>query len=57
MAKICPVTKEKVLYLDCLECDEKGICKKEKRRERNEEIINNINCSSPDAAYDGSGIC
>lgn len=27
MAKICPLTKDKVLYLDCLECDEK-ICKK-----------------------------
>lgn len=21
MAKICPVTNEKVLYLDCLDCD------------------------------------
>lgn len=27
MSKICPITKEKVLYLDCLECEEK-ICKK-----------------------------
>jgi hypothetical protein len=23
MAKICPVTGEPVLYLDCLECDDK----------------------------------
>lgn len=27
MAKICPITNDKVLYLDCLECEEK-ICKK-----------------------------
>lgn len=27
MAKICPVTKEKVLYLECLECNQKGRCK------------------------------
>ena len=26
MAKICPITNDKVLYLDCLECEEK-ICK------------------------------
>lgn len=26
MAKICPITNEKVLYLTCLECAEK-ICK------------------------------
>lgn len=29
MAKICPITNDKVLYLDCLECEEK-ICKKDK---------------------------
>lgn len=23
MAKTCPVTKEKVLYLECLECEDK----------------------------------
>ena len=23
MAKICPITNDKVLYLDCLECDDK----------------------------------
>ncbi len=27
MAKICPVTDEPVLYLECLECDDK-VCKK-----------------------------
>ena len=26
MAKICPYTGEKVLYLDCLECEDKGKC-------------------------------
>lgn len=29
MAKICPVNGDKVLYLDCLECDDK-ICKNHK---------------------------
>lgn len=28
MAKICPQTGEPVLYLDCLECDDKEKCKK-----------------------------
>lgn len=27
MAKYCPVLKEKVLYLECLECEDKQICK------------------------------
>ena len=27
MAKMCPITKEKVLYLECLECEQKGKCK------------------------------
>lgn len=26
MAKICPYTGEKVLYLDCLECEDRGKC-------------------------------
>lgn len=30
MAKICPITSSPVLYLDCLECEEK-ICKKGKK--------------------------
>ncbi len=28
MAKICPETNEKVLYLDCLDCENKGKCGK-----------------------------
>lgn len=32
MAKICPVTNDKVLYLDCLECDDK-ICLKPDKAE------------------------
>lgn len=35
MAKICPVTNEKVLYLDCLDCDEKEC---QKSPSTNEEI-------------------
>lgn len=27
MAKFCPVTKEQVLYLECLECEDKQVCK------------------------------
>ena len=27
MAKFCPVTNDKVLYLECLECEDK-ICKR-----------------------------
>ena len=26
MAKICPETNEKVLYAECLECEERGGC-------------------------------
>lgn len=27
MAKVCPITKEKVLYLECLECEYRNKCK------------------------------
>lgn len=39
MAKICPISNEKVLYLECLECEEK-ICKKnytKKNKDKEEE--------------------
>ena len=36
MAILCPITNEKVLYLDCLECDEK-ICKKDYVKENKEK--------------------
>lgn len=41
MAKHCPLYNCKVLYLDCLECENK-ICKKEinKNVKRNKETIN-----------------
>ena len=32
MAKICPITKEKVLYLDCLECENRLKCKNLQKR-------------------------
>lgn len=32
MAKICPVTNDKVLYLECLECDDK-VCLKPAKAE------------------------
>lgn len=27
MAKICPITDEPVLYLDCQDCDDKRLCR------------------------------
>lgn len=35
MAKWCPLTGEKVLYLECLECDDK-VCKDPKQEEAQE---------------------
>ncbi len=43
MAKTCPQTGEKVLYLECVECDERGICGKLVKEKDNEEN---------DSAYD-----
>ena len=34
MAKTCPKTGTKVLYLTCLECEDKGSCKKENITEK-----------------------
>ena len=31
MSKVCPINNQKVLYLDCIECDKK-ICKKSKNK-------------------------
>lgn len=33
MAKMCPETKEKVLYLECLECEERKTCEYEEDEE------------------------
>ena len=33
MAKVCPKTGTKVVYLTCLECEDKGSCKKENKSE------------------------
>ena len=33
MAKFCPVQNRKVLYLECLECEQKE-CRKEKKYEK-----------------------
>lgn len=32
--KYCPVRKVKILYIECLECDEKDMCEKLKEEER-----------------------
>ena len=39
MAKICPLTKEKVLYLDCNECDDKQLCRE---LGRNSDLIPSV---------------
>lgn len=36
MAKICPLTNKVVLYLTCLECEDKGKCKDIKKEGINE---------------------
>ena len=30
----CPIRKEKVLYITCLDCDEKDLCEELKEEER-----------------------
>ena len=39
MAKICPLTNEKVLYLECNECDDKQLCRE---LNRNHDLISSI---------------
>lgn len=34
MAKWCPITKDYVLYLDCIDCDDKKNCKQLSERGR-----------------------
>ena len=38
MAKLCPITNKKVIYLTCLECEEK-LCEQETPTERPTKII------------------
>ena len=33
MAKICPITEEPVLYLECLECEYKNNCPPDRNQE------------------------
>ncbi len=43
MAKICPQTGEKVLYLDCLECEDRKDCDKGlNRKDKNDMIDKNL---------------
>ena len=41
MAKWCPITGEKVLYLECLECDDK-ICKNPKQEKQTNRKSSNF---------------
>lgn len=45
MAKNCPIYGRKVLYAECLECDNKRECKKRERENNNqgvEEMHNHV---------------
>ena len=42
MAKLCPITSSSVLYLDCLECEEK-VCKKINLEEEKQDKENQKN--------------
>ncbi len=53
MSKICPMTNDVVLYLDCLECEEK-VCKKENFNE-NKAVQKQYNRRS-DAFLSGKGV-
>lgn len=47
MAKICPISKEQVLYLDCLDCDEKTSCQNNTSKTTNKkDIFDSDNLSS-----------
>lgn len=49
MAKICPLNNEKVLYLECNECEEKEKCKLgllEKDTEEKDMKSNDCKCST-----------
>lgn len=37
MAKYCPIRKCKILYIECLECDDKQKCEKLKRKQKDDE--------------------
>lgn len=45
MARMCPETKNYVLYLDCLECEDK-ICTK-KRETKNEKMTEKVEKNNP----------
>lgn len=37
MSKFCPIMQRRVVYLDCLECEEKKECKTEENLEKKKE--------------------
>ena len=39
MAKMCPITNSRVLYLDCLECEE-NLCKKRRNKDEKKDFGN-----------------
>ena len=60
MAKICYLTGEPVLYIDCLECEKKEYCRKKKKKKW--DIGGVEGCGkvegkggSPEASEDGGG--
>lgn len=47
MSKYCPIFKRNVVYLECLECDDK-LCEKEEDAEKSKEKDTDKRKESPD---------
>lgn len=50
MSKICPITNTKVLYLECLECDDRLKCQGHRSFSDSRFILNNS--IKPDTQYE-----
>lgn len=42
MSKYCPILKRKVIYLDCLECEDKQCEKKQENNQDNKQHNQNL---------------
>lgn len=40
MAKICPFVREKVTYLDCMDCGNRGCCEDDAQKSNNKHVDN-----------------
>ena len=48
MAKICPFVREKVTYLDCLDCGNRGYCEENPQKKHIRDYSGDKNASSKD---------